>query len=197
MITSVLYGITTLQTYFYFTYYPKDDQAIKTLVTGIWMLDTLHTGLVCHAMYHYLVSNYMNPSALAYGHWSLFVSIALNTLVAVLVQSFFAMRIFHLIKKPRLRYWVTSFIMLLVIAHFCFGLETVKKKRAKKVIRNHSDCRPTVCALCRSFRCRHCSSALCFTMGQPNGIPKNKHNSHDANGLCNKSVLVNFHRCCC
>ncbi|KAH7920433.1 hypothetical protein BV22DRAFT_802879 [Leucogyrophana mollusca] len=117
MVTMALYGITTLQTYLYFVYYPNDTRWMKLLVTGIWVLDTLHVSLMCHSLYYYLVSNYSNPSALASGVWSLFASLAINLCIAVLVQTFFSVRIFRL-SSPRIRWWLTSLIMVIVIAHF-------------------------------------------------------------------------------
>ncbi|KAL4073584.1 hypothetical protein J3A83DRAFT_4370859 [Scleroderma citrinum] len=72
MVTAVLYGITTLQTYLYFMNYPNDSVATKLFVMAIWILDTLHVSLMCHALYYYLISNYGFAPALADGTWSLF-----------------------------------------------------------------------------------------------------------------------------
>jgi len=124
IVTSALYGLTTLQTYFYFLYYPKDTSGVKALVSVIWILDTLHVALMTHSVYYYLVTNYSNQSAIAVGHWSLFVSIALNVMIAFLVQCFFTKRIFQL-SSMRLRWWITSITFVMVLGHFCFGMETV------------------------------------------------------------------------
>ncbi|KAH7911463.1 hypothetical protein BJ138DRAFT_1113182 [Hygrophoropsis aurantiaca] len=91
------------------------------------------------------VSNYSNPAALGEGNWSLFSSLAVNLCIAVLVQTFFSVRIFR-ISSPKVRWWITSSIvrlsspsqftsmriefhilpkMVIVLAHFAFGLETV------------------------------------------------------------------------
>ncbi|KAF8060184.1 hypothetical protein FPV67DRAFT_1453310 [Lyophyllum atratum] len=94
LFTAMLYGITNLQTYFFYVYYPNDRIENKLLV-----------------------SNYANPSALAIGHWSLFTSVAMNVLSAFLPSE--------------------STDSLLVLAHFCFGVETVVflfiKKRFDKL----------------------------------------------------------------
>ncbi|KAF9007202.1 hypothetical protein BDQ17DRAFT_1423266 [Cyathus striatus] len=78
MITAMLYGLTTLQTYFYYVFYPKDSSANKALVASIWTLDTIHMALTTVSIYHYLVSNYANPSALGIAHWSLITSVLFN-----------------------------------------------------------------------------------------------------------------------
>ncbi|KAI6104405.1 hypothetical protein F5141DRAFT_1237962 [Pisolithus sp. B1] len=80
MVTAVLYGITTLQTYLYFMNYPNDDVPTKLFVAAIWVLDTTHITLMCHALYYYLVSSYGVTTSLAYGVWSLFASVAVNIL---------------------------------------------------------------------------------------------------------------------
>ncbi|KAF8055217.1 hypothetical protein FPV67DRAFT_871682 [Lyophyllum atratum] len=136
LFTAMLYGITNLQTYFFYVYYPNDRIENKLLVAVIWALDTAHMALVSICMYYYLVSNYANPSALAIGHWSLFTSVAMNVTIAFLAHIFFTIRIYRLSSR-RVRWWLTPIISLLVLAHFCFGVETVVflfiKKRFDKL----------------------------------------------------------------
>lgn len=124
MVAAILYGITTLQTYLYYVYYPSDTNGLKLLVGFIWVLDTLHVSLMCRALYYYLVTSFGNPDNLATGDWSLFTSLGLNLCMAVLVQTYFAFRIYYLTRSS-MRWWLTSLLMLLVFAHFAFGLETV------------------------------------------------------------------------
>ncbi|KAJ7580897.1 hypothetical protein C8J56DRAFT_961076 [Mycena floridula] len=124
MFTAALYGLTTLQTYLFFVYYPNDILPLRLFVAAIWVLDTAQTSLVGVCMYHYLVANYDNPVALSSGHWSLFLSMAMNVIVAVMVQSFFTLQIFTLCSR-KVRWWVSSAIFLTVIGHFCFGIATV------------------------------------------------------------------------
>ncbi|KAG1750548.1 uncharacterized protein EDB91DRAFT_1244132 [Suillus paluster] len=87
MVAAILYGITTLQTYLYYVYYPRDNKSVKLLVALVWVIDTLHVSLMCHALYYYLVSNFGDEDALSAGNWSLFTSLGLNLCMAVLVQT--------------------------------------------------------------------------------------------------------------
>ncbi|KAL4075354.1 hypothetical protein V8B97DRAFT_1946062 [Scleroderma yunnanense] len=64
--------------------YPDDGAAVKIFVMIIWILDTLHVSLMCHALYYYLISNYSNELALANGVW--YASVAVNLCIACLVQ---------------------------------------------------------------------------------------------------------------
>jgi len=42
MVAIALYGITTLQTYLYYIYYPGDKWGLKLIVDVIWLNETLH-----------------------------------------------------------------------------------------------------------------------------------------------------------
>ncbi|KAF8663695.1 hypothetical protein AX16_000870 [Volvariella volvacea WC 439] len=164
-ITCMLYGLTTLQTYLYYAYYPKDRRELKLFDPGdkvltIWVLDTLHIAFICKSTYYYLViapKYTYNPGGID-GRWKQVIglsssvhplaiislvlsrrgqiSVALNVLIAFLVQCFFTKRIFHL-SNPSFRWWITTFIAIVVFAHFVFGLETVAflfiKKEFSKV----------------------------------------------------------------
>lgn len=133
-----VYGITTLQAYFYYMSFPKDDIAIKLLVGSIWILDTLHVCFMCHALYYYLIVGFGNPRALVYGTWTLITSIGINVTTSFIAQCFFTERIFRLC-SPRKRWWVTSVIGIAVLAHFAFGIETVAFLFIKKEFERFKD----------------------------------------------------------
>ncbi|KAF8905054.1 hypothetical protein CPB84DRAFT_1823402, partial [Gymnopilus junonius] len=120
----VIYGITMLQTYLYFTSFPKDDGPTKALVASIWILDTTHAVLAGHCMHYYLIAGFVDHTILANGNWSLFLSLATNLIEAFIVQAFFTRRIF-LLCSPQRRWWVAGVITVFVVAHFVFGIETV------------------------------------------------------------------------
>ncbi|KAF8160166.1 hypothetical protein BJ912DRAFT_1103603 [Pholiota molesta] len=61
VVASILYGMTTLQAYIYYTKYPNDVRTIKLLVLTVWILDTVSLCLVISAMYTYLVSDMFSP----------------------------------------------------------------------------------------------------------------------------------------
>ncbi|KLO08420.1 hypothetical protein SCHPADRAFT_944472 [Schizopora paradoxa] len=122
MVALVLYGITTLQTYFYFIYYPRDEMVMKATVAVLWLSETLHVGFISHFMYNYLITNYGNPASLAQGHWSLYMSVLCNVVIATVVQAFFATKIYSFGKKKR---WITGIISFFIVAHFGFGIDFV------------------------------------------------------------------------
>ncbi|KAI6158133.1 hypothetical protein BKA82DRAFT_4067276 [Pisolithus tinctorius] len=78
LVSAMLYGITTLQTYVYFMYYSEDASTVKFLVAAIWALDTLHVSFMCHLLYYYLIINYGVPTSLEYIIWSSPVVVLVN-----------------------------------------------------------------------------------------------------------------------
>ncbi|KAL4065208.1 hypothetical protein J3A83DRAFT_425109 [Scleroderma citrinum] len=79
---------------------------------------------MCHALYYYLISNYSNELALANGVWSLYASVAVNLCIACLVQVFFTIKIFYLCRR-RLKWLMTVPIMITILAHLGFGIDTM------------------------------------------------------------------------
>ncbi|KAI6021889.1 hypothetical protein BKA83DRAFT_4289423 [Pisolithus microcarpus] len=102
----LLLCLLVIQTYMYFMHYSEDASATKFLVVAMWILDTLHISFICHALYHYLITNYAVPTSLEY---ILFVVGA--------VQCYFAHKIYHLC-PPRLGWLVTAPIILFLLTHF-------------------------------------------------------------------------------
>ncbi|KAI6132579.1 hypothetical protein EDD16DRAFT_1533125 [Pisolithus croceorrhizus] len=102
LVSALLYGLTTLQTYLYFMHYSEDASTMKFLVFAIWILDTLHVSFICHVLYYYLITNYGVPTSLEYLVWSLPASLVVNALVIAAAQCFFAHKIYYLCRPQSL-----------------------------------------------------------------------------------------------
>lgn len=87
MLSSVLYGATLLQCFFYFTNYYNDSLILKTTVVAVWLVDTVHMIIVTHILYYYLVVNYNNPDALNRVVWSLGLEVGLTVKHILLTRS--------------------------------------------------------------------------------------------------------------
>lgn len=117
LISYVLFGVTTLQTYIYFTRFADDRRALKYLVAVVWVLELAHTVCVGQALYAMTVTYYGHPDHLVRAPASLAVAMILASFVAPCVQSFFAHRIYRL-SSGRYRWpipvlcWVLSFVRL-------------------------------------------------------------------------------------
>ncbi|KAI6135164.1 hypothetical protein EDD17DRAFT_520919 [Pisolithus thermaeus] len=117
----VIWHNDTSGTYMYYMHFSEDAVTLKFLVVTIWVLDTLHVSLTCHALYYYLITNYGVIASLEYMVWSFEASALVNILVIFVVQSFFAHKI-HYFHCPQVRWLLTTPIMLSVFAHFGFGM---------------------------------------------------------------------------
>ncbi|KAI6107480.1 hypothetical protein EDD16DRAFT_1729426 [Pisolithus croceorrhizus] len=82
---------------------------------------------MCHALYFYLVTNDGVPTSLQHIVWSFPATLLVNLLVVIAVQCVFAHKIYHLclVCLPRVKWLVTTPIILLMVAHFRFGIETI------------------------------------------------------------------------
>jgi len=93
---SILFGITTLQAYYYFHNYPKDRKLFKLSVTVLWILDTLHLCLIIQAVWHYVVIGFGDIEGLQVVIWSIKLQLAINVVIILIVQSLYALRVWWL-----------------------------------------------------------------------------------------------------
>lgn len=186
-----IYGITTLQTYFYYMYYPKDEISIKWLVGVIWILDTLHIILMCHAVHYYLVRGFSQTELLSDGVWSLYATVAINVLVAFISQSFFTMRI-HKLSPEQHKWWISGSIGIIVLAHLCFGMETVIFFFIKKQfirLKDISLIAATPFGITAILSDIVIALALCIL------LHSNKSEFEDTNHIINKLIVYAINRC--
>ncbi|KAJ7591424.1 hypothetical protein C8J56DRAFT_562734 [Mycena floridula] len=122
-----LYGVSCVQTWYYFNRYPNDAWYIKLLVATVWFFDTIHQGLISHTVYWYVVTNYSNPEKLNDLVWSILLEVLFNGLVGFLVQSFLTLRVYRLSGESR---FLTAVVGSLVFAEFAcsvvFTLRSLK-----------------------------------------------------------------------
>ncbi|OSC99265.1 hypothetical protein PYCCODRAFT_1470346 [Trametes coccinea BRFM310] len=94
--SAVLYGITIMQAYVYYRRYPKDDLWLKIFIALLLIIDTLTTAFAGQGLHTYAVDDYLQPDKLDTIVWSLIVEDYLCIVAAVLVQFYFAQRLWIL-----------------------------------------------------------------------------------------------------
>ncbi|KAH8995520.1 hypothetical protein EDB86DRAFT_3077553 [Lactarius hatsudake] len=95
IISVMLFGITTLQTWIYYWQYGNRDQkALKLFIAVIFLLDALHTSLCIYSVYWYLVLNFGNVEVLDTGVWTMGIQVLINTLISYMVQLYYARRVY-------------------------------------------------------------------------------------------------------
>lgn len=108
---AMLYGVSCVQTWYYFNRYSKDVWYIKALVGGVWFFDSVHQMLISHTVYYYVISNYNNPAILTNMVWSILLEVLFNGFIGFLVQMFLTLRVWRctdatspsILNEPRLR----------------------------------------------------------------------------------------------
>ncbi|EPQ51003.1 hypothetical protein GLOTRDRAFT_118079 [Gloeophyllum trabeum ATCC 11539] len=118
VVSAVCYGLTLLQTWIYFRRYSLDPWWTKTLVAVLWLLDTVHIILCTITIYWYLVTNYGNPSTLDDSRCIWKVQTDMAGLVGLIVQLFFARRVWKLSGNKI----VVALIAILSTLHFTLGV---------------------------------------------------------------------------
>ncbi|KAJ3898568.1 hypothetical protein F5879DRAFT_980118 [Lentinula edodes] len=91
--TSVFYGVTILQTIFYFQTYPDDKTFIRIVVLFVWALDTLDLFLVVNGLWTWSIANFANPLALLEVPWSINAEPVVTATISTAVHLFMAYRI--------------------------------------------------------------------------------------------------------
>jgi len=120
VVAAILYGITTLQTYIYYSHYPNDKKSLKFLVAFLWVVDTLSLLLVCHGLYTYLVTSFANPFGLLKIVWSIGVDPALGGLVALMAHGYLGYRVWRICNKNMI-----LGIVMVILSLACFAISIV------------------------------------------------------------------------
>ncbi|KAI0700017.1 hypothetical protein C8T65DRAFT_289459 [Cerioporus squamosus] len=118
IVSACLYGITLLQTFSYFRNYSKDATFIKSLVITLTVLDTLHLALCTRTIYWYLVTNFGNTSNLDMTTWSMSLQTDCNGLIGLIVEVFFARRLWMMSRN----WLITGIVVVLAFLHFGLGV---------------------------------------------------------------------------
>ncbi|KAJ7318238.1 hypothetical protein DFH08DRAFT_715080 [Mycena albidolilacea] len=102
-VSHVLFGVTTTQTYIYYSRFPEDSQKIKVLVLYSFIkrvCEFAHAICIGHAIYTYTISNYGHPERIAGAlPKPLLAAAFLTAVIATLVQGFFTIRVYALSKR--------------------------------------------------------------------------------------------------
>ncbi|KAI3615022.1 hypothetical protein WG66_016853 [Moniliophthora roreri] len=118
-ISSCLYGVTCLQTWYYFRNY-HDRWLLRGVVLAILVLETAHAILAIHAVYHYLVLNFANPAGLSKHVWSIVFVIPITTATNTIVHLFYAARIYLL--SGGKDWWTPAIVCVLKIVQIVLSI---------------------------------------------------------------------------
>ncbi|KAJ8589211.1 hypothetical protein M405DRAFT_933597 [Rhizopogon salebrosus TDB-379] len=95
-IATILSGIITAQAFHYFRRYPSDTIRMKAIVGLTWILDCIHTVLVCTTSWIYMIHWFDDEGKIEIIPIPLAISVSLTAFLSLIVHCFFAHRIYKL-----------------------------------------------------------------------------------------------------
>ncbi|KAF8649051.1 hypothetical protein AX16_006052 [Volvariella volvacea WC 439] len=117
LISTFLFGVTTLQCIRYFANFPKDKPTIKFMVCVVWLLELAHTISTASGLYHITMSQYNAPQLDPQPKLDLGFRIAVlfSGCIAALVQAYYTDRLRILTENAFLAsiYWVLASVRLI------------------------------------------------------------------------------------
>jgi hypothetical protein len=118
--SSIMFGITLLQTYLYFAKHAsRDGWVIKALVIITGIFDTVHVIFSYHFAYYYLITAFGNISKLMKSAWSIQTVVLVGAPQLWLIQTFFAHRIYVLSEGKRI---IPAFVVILTTLQLAFSI---------------------------------------------------------------------------
>ncbi|KAH9848467.1 hypothetical protein C2E23DRAFT_436931 [Lenzites betulinus] len=141
-ISSMLYGVTCLQTWHYYrsSRGKSDGWLMWLLVATLLVFDSTHQAIVIHAVYSYLVLDFANPVKVFLLVWSVPTEIVFNAILAIILNGFLTFRIWRVSKM----YSLTLVAAILSCANFGTNLAYAIRGyplagilEAERVLRHH------------------------------------------------------------
>ncbi|KAL0952360.1 hypothetical protein HGRIS_006639 [Hohenbuehelia grisea] len=118
---ALLYGVTSLQAYWYYHWYHGRDSRVHQISVGLlWGLDTVHLILIVHGVYHYCVEGFGNRATLLEIVWSMKLQVTVNVVIILLVQALYAYRVWLL--GGYHNSIVAYFVVATVLGGFAIGI---------------------------------------------------------------------------
>jgi len=96
IVSCILFGVSALQVFYYYHYYPGDTLLHKVSVGLLCVLDATHLCLSIASAYHYGVAGFGQRAGLDVIVWPIKLQIALNVVIILLVHSLYAYRVWLL-----------------------------------------------------------------------------------------------------
>ncbi|KZT73334.1 hypothetical protein DAEQUDRAFT_721935 [Daedalea quercina L-15889] len=125
LVEVLLYGFSCAQTQFYYHEYWTDKILIKALVAFLWILDTARTILDILYMWHYIVTNHANSSALESIPPTFTAEFFLSSVTVLVVQLYFIRAIYRFLIGKWYGMLLVGTTTILALLSFAGGCATV------------------------------------------------------------------------
>ncbi|KAJ7791336.1 hypothetical protein B0H14DRAFT_3890662 [Mycena olivaceomarginata] len=96
LVSYVLVGVLTAQTYIYYGRFPDDSPKLKALVAFVWVCEIIHGLCIGHGLYVYTICDYWHPDRIFGGPSppSMDTAVLFCAIIATCVQGFYGSRIY-------------------------------------------------------------------------------------------------------
>ncbi|KAJ2988376.1 hypothetical protein NUW54_g9133 [Trametes sanguinea] len=128
VVTTLLYGITSLQAFVYYRHNKTDGAKLKFSVFIIWILDSVHAGLITGAIYWYCITNFTNLFAVQRPIWPIPTMIIISNVSNSIVRCIFGYRLWKLSNHNRIFPAVIAFLSIFIFvdaAYFAAKLYSI------------------------------------------------------------------------
>ncbi|KAL1949721.1 hypothetical protein VTO73DRAFT_8602 [Trametes versicolor] len=100
-VSSMLYGVTCLQTFHYYrsAKAKTDSWSVWFMVAALLVFDSGHQAIVIHAVYNYLILDFANPIKVIEMVWSIPTEVVFNAILAIILNGFLTQRLFKVSKS--------------------------------------------------------------------------------------------------
>ncbi|KAF7377850.1 hypothetical protein MSAN_00208500 [Mycena sanguinolenta] len=113
LVSYMLFGVTTTQTYIYYHRFPDDPLKLKALVAFVLVCESGHAICMGNVLYTYTIIDYGHAERLAYAvPKSLLGGGFVSAVISTSVQGFFTLRMHVLTKKPYLCLIISGMVFL-------------------------------------------------------------------------------------
>jgi len=118
-ISAALFGLTCTQVFYYFQNYASDGILFKGTVATLLILEALHSAFFMHAIYFYVILNYLNPGGLIKAVWTSSITLGISSAIILVVHLFYIRRLYHMSKK---NIPLVALVTALALAHLVTGI---------------------------------------------------------------------------
>jgi hypothetical protein len=123
-IASILTGVVTTQTVYYFQHYHDDKAQVKFMVVVVWLLDILHTSMIFASDWLWLIEHFGDPEISKWIPWSLGLTVVLTATITIIVHTFFVYRLYCLSKG---NWFIVAPLLVLACLRLGFASTTCAK----------------------------------------------------------------------
>ncbi|KAF7356176.1 hypothetical protein MVEN_00948600 [Mycena venus] len=125
VMSSIVFGITCLQVYLYYTKFSSRDPIfLKSFVAVLMCLDIVHVTLLTMSYYGATIDNFGDFQQLVIAPWTLQSQILVGVFLSTLVQWFYAYRIWTLANKS---IWMPGLIIICSLSQLSFAIAYMVK----------------------------------------------------------------------